>query len=224
MNAIIDKIQQWDYYQTLPETILGFKLSRTLRQQDSKLFLFEYQCPEHRSLYALYDKATKEYKFHTVTGLFDFCDIDSIAADLPDFELVLKKSLVPSLEALACFDKSRLGSVFCSKGILDKDWSLILPLEELGFKLFIPPNQPVKIVNGSFIIIDYCDFAAQSNLTVYYNIYRDEFFAERRINRLPEIVTDFDSKTVETLADKLAGGLITALAELRNLVNSSRKD
>lgn len=225
LDIIIEKVQQWDYYQKLPESVHGFQLNRTIQQQDSKLLIFEYLCPErHRSLYALYDKATKEFMFHTVTGLFAFCDINSIAADLAEFEQALRKSLTATLESLVCLDKDRLGSVFCRKGIFDKEWPSLLPQQAYGFDLFISPQQPVKIVNGSFIIIDYCDFAAESNLTVYYNIYRDEFFAERRIRRLPEILTDFDANSLDVLIDKLSVRLVPALSDLRGLINITKEN
>ncbi len=78
----------------------------------------------------------------------------------------------------------------------------------------------MKIVNGSFIVIDYSDFATASNLTVYYNMYRDEFFSERRIRRLPEIVTDFDAKALNALVEKLSVRLEPALGNLRGILTA----
>ncbi|MDF2502099.1 MAG: hypothetical protein K0Q77_2813 [Anaerosporomusa subterranea] len=217
MDKIIEQVEQWGFLKKLPEELHGFRLERNIVQEEAKLFLFWYRCPEtRRDAYALYDMATKEFMFHSVIGLFDFCDIQYISPDLAAFEEILKERLSGTLQALAVFNKSELGSIFITKNILEKNF--MLPEDISGFELFIRPEQPVKIVNGSFIIIDYSDFSSESNLTIYYNIYRDEFFCERRIRRLPQIVTDFDSKTVDELAEKLTVRLQPVLFDLRRLL------
>ena len=221
MEQIIAQVQQWGFYHKLPETFHGFSLEKNINQQDSKLHLFWYRCPQnHRAYYAYYDKATKEFMAHTVIGLFDFCDIHCIATELAGFEQALRERMGLTLENMACFDKEKLGSVFCEKKIIEHDWQSILPKQENGFQLFISPQEPVKIVNGSFIIIDYSDFETESNLTIYYNIYRDEFFSERRIHRLPEIVTDFDAKSLDSLVGKLSARLGSVLSNLRGLITT----
>jgi hypothetical protein len=220
LNKIIEQVEQWDFWKTLPEELHGFQLERNIVQEEAKLFLFQYRCPEmRRTAYAQYDMATKEFMTHSVIGLFDFCDIQYISPDLAAFEQILKQRLSRTLQALAVFNKSELGSIFIAKNILEKDF--MLPEDICGFELFIRPEQPVKIVNGSFIIIDYSDFSSESNLTIYYNIYRDEFFSERRIRRLPQIVTDFDAKTVEDLAEKLTVRLQPVLFDLRRLLTDT---
>lgn len=219
MDTIIEQIRQWEFLNTLPEELHGFHLERDQIHEEGKLFIFRYHCPDTcRAFYASYDSATKEFMAHTVIGLFNFCDIQYITPDLSAFAQLLQKSIQQTLKALAEFDSSVLGSIFKEKKILDRDWQPLLPAEMYGFRLFIRPEQPVKIVNGSFIIIDYSDFVAESNLTIYYNIYRDEFFSERRVRKLPQIVTDFDAKTVESLAEKLSDRLEPALCELRKLL------
>ena len=219
METIIEQVKQWDYYRHLPEELQGFRLERRLEQTEGKLFLFGYHYPQiHRSVYALYDSATKEFMLHRVIGLFTFCDIQYISTNLAAFEQILKEWLSRTLEELTVFNKTQLGSPFIAKNILDRNF--MLPEQLCGFELFIRPDRPLKIINGSFIIIDYSDFAAESSLTVYYNIYRDEFFSERRIHRLPQIVTDFDSRTVDDLAEKLSIRLQPALSDLRRLLTA----
>ena len=50
------------------------------------------------------------------------------------------------------------------KAIMDWEYIDNLPKEIDGFKLFINPKEPVKIINGSYIIIDYCDFSKETDL------------------------------------------------------------
>ena len=46
-------------------------------------------------------------------------------------------------------------------------------------------------------------FAAQSNFIIYYNVFRDEFFGEAKIHRIPEITYEFDSSELKDLRLKL---------------------
>ena len=219
MDKVIEQVQQWDFYKSLPDTLHGFQLECELVRQESRLYLFWYRCQSsRRSFYAFYDKATKDFMVHTVIGLFDFCDIQFITTDLASFEHMLTERMNNVLKNLGTFDQGLLGSVFTAKQILQCDWSH-LPETVCGFDLFIRPNLPVKTINGSYILIDYCDFTQESNLTVYYNIYRDEFFAERRVRRLPEMLTVFDAKNLIDLTEKLKISLTPVLEEMRSLLN-----
>ena len=83
--------------------------------------------------------------------------------------------------------------------------------------MFIRPQEPVKINNGSYIVIDYVDFALESSFTVYYNIYRDEFFAEARIWNIPDVNYDFDSADLAELKEKLQAKMLPRLKQVRNL-------
>lgn len=217
MDDIIAQVEAWDFYKKLPEEIHGFRLEKQMRVDEPRLYLFSYDCPaRRRKLFAFYDKATKDFMAHTVIGLFDFCDIQFITTDLVSFERMLAERMETVLKNMAVFNAATLGGVFREKKILEQDWKSILPAEAAGFTLFILPDEPLKIINGSYIIMDYCDFQTESNLTVYYNIYRDEFFSERRIRRLPEMVTRFDSKTLTDLIAKLNEGLLPELTGMRS--------
>ena len=94
-------------------------------------------------------------------------------------------------------------------------------LEEITLpkpKLFINPKEPVKVINGSYIIIDYCDFEAESNFIIYYNVFRDEFFGEAKIHRIPEITYEYDSSELKDLKIKLENKLENTLKQLRERI------
>ncbi len=99
-------------------------------------------------------------------------------------------------------------------------WEYIksLPLEIDGFKLFISPDKPVKVINGSYIIIDYCDFANESNFIIYYNVFRDEFFGEAKIHRIPEVTYEYDSSELNDLKQKLEEKLAKTLHDIRQRI------
>ena len=59
--------------------------------------------------------------------------------------------------------------------------------------------------------MDYVDFSLESSFTLYYNIYRDEFFAEARIWNIPDVNYDFDSNELPELEEKLHQRLLPRL-------------
>lgn len=90
-----------------------------------------------------------------------------------------------------------------------------------GYQLFIKPQQPVKINNGSYIIIDYVDFTHASDVTIYYNMYRDEFFGEARIHSIPDVTYDFDSNELVELQEKLEKHLVPRMREARQAADAA---
>ena len=105
------------------------------------------------------------------------------------------------------------------KKILEWDYVAKLPETIEGFKLFIKPAQPVKTINGSYIIFDYCDFATDSNFIIYYNVFRDEFFGEAKIRKIPEMNYAFDSHELIELEEKLDEHLLARLKEIRSRID-----
>ena len=125
------------------------------------------------------------------------------------------------LHVLRCFDDGNVvhvdGNVdpVRDKEIMTWDAAQRLPQELEGFQLFVRPDKPAKITNGSYIIIDYVDFTYASSFTAYYNIFRDEFFAEARIWNIPDVTYDFDSHELPELERLLHEKLVPRLQEIR---------
>ena len=57
------------------------------------------------------------------------------------------------------------------------------------------------MLNGSYIIFDYSDFALESNFIIYYNEFRSEFYGEARIKNIPEMNYTFDSDSLLELEE-----------------------
>ena len=103
------------------------------------------------------------------------------------------------LVELSEFDKTPLPTLLQEKGIAEWDYADALKDEYDGFVLFIRPHAPFPVANGSYVILDYVDFALNTSFTIYYNVYRDEFFGESRIGGVPTVTYDFDANTVPRL-------------------------
>lgn len=218
-HKIAAALQSCDFLRTLPATLHGFERQKCGEQGGAVVPIITYYHPgQHRRLTVLYNDATEDFAVRIAVGLTEYIDPDFIAPDLTTLEQMLHARLSDTLASLVHFQPQRLGSIFNAKQIITWPVSQQLPREYAGFTLIINPAAPVKVLNGSFIIIDYSDFAAASNFVVYYNILRDEFFAERRLVRRPELLTTFDAKTLPELAQRLQDNLAPTLENLRQRV------
>lgn len=161
----------------LPEEWHGFHLDRTVSVGKDTYDLCRYENKDrHTSVILYFHEETHEYKLRLKIGLIEFCRIEYITAGLESFEHLLRKQLESLLMDMETFNPKTLSSIVSDKKITEWALGRELPEELEGFSLFIRPAQPVKINNGSYIVVDYVDFSLESSFTLYYNIYRDEFF------------------------------------------------
>jgi len=217
MEKIIAQVETWELLAKLPVEFSGFTLNLELQERGIQYCIFTYQNKEwHKSFSVLYDKATKEFLARTVVGLTEYFDVNFIVGDMGLLEKLLITRLKETLLSLAVFNPDNLGSIIIDKQILEWPYGKDLPQELVGFELFIKPSALVKTINGSYIIIDYCDFSNESSLVIYYNIFRDEFFAEARIRRTPQMSAVFDATTLDKLQENIEIHLKVVLESIRN--------
>lgn len=216
MDKIIEQVAQWEFLQKLPQESYGFTLNTELMTCGPQYRIFTYNNQKAwRSFTVLYSQETKDFLVRIVIGLMEFCDISFITPDLPSLEKVLTERMGLTLQRLSNFDIASVCPQFMDKKILEWPYALNLPEQIAGFNLFINPQKPVKVLNGSYVIIDYSDFSTESNLAVNYNIFRDEFFSEIRLRRLPVMTAVFDARTLPELEVKLNDNLTQTLENLR---------
>lgn len=219
MEKIIEQLQQWEFIRQLPAEIEGFRLQLLQNVQGNQYFLFMYENPaERRRFTLLYDHLTKEFLGRVVVGLTEYCDTTYIVGDVTALQAVLERYLAATLRRLAVFDAAAIDSVVREKKVLSWEYSPKLSNVLGPFHLFISPSQPVKGINGSYIIIDYSWFETESSLVIYYNMYRDEFFGEMKVNQIPQMTALFDCKTLPELAEKLDTHLEAALRHIQAAV------
>ncbi|MGP1365743.1 MAG: hypothetical protein ACTTKW_00275 [Schwartzia sp. (in: firmicutes)] len=214
------KIEQaladWPYIEKLSKAWHGFTLHTEPVIEEDVYDFFRYEnAALHRSLIAYYHAETNEFKLREQVGLLEFCLIDCIADTLEEYAALLDKKLEGFLLRLGRFDASTISSLVSAAHITAWDYAAFLPAEAEGFSLFIHPSQPFRITNGSYIIVDYEDFAAGSNFIIYYNILRDDFFGEARIEGVPEICYEFDATNLAELEKRLTEHLLPRLRAMR---------
>jgi hypothetical protein len=216
MEKIIEQAAEWEFLRQLPAEHVGFTLEIELAERGSQYVIFTYRkTKDYRSFSVLYDKATKDFLAKATVGLTEYYDVSFITTSFVTLELALAERLQHTLASLANPAARGYESIFRAKKILEWPYAADLPDELAGFILFISPQQTVKTINGSYVIIDYSDFKAASNLNIYYNVYRDEFFGEIRLRQTPRMISLFDAKELPDLAEKLKVNLSPTLESLR---------
>ena len=213
---IKEETDGWEYMAALPEAWHGFTLKREPVIGKDKYDLYSYVNEKwHKSAIVYFHEETHEYKVRLKIGLIEFARIEFITAKLSVFEELLEAQFEQVLQDMAQFNPATLSSIVEGLNLPEWQFGRDLPAESEGFELFIRPSQPVKINNGSYIVIDYVDFTLASSFTVYYNIYRDEFFSEARIWNIPDVNYDFDSNDLQELEEKLRTRMPARLQQVR---------
>ena len=222
---IKEETDSWEYMKNLPEEWHGFKLNREQKAGKDKYDLYSYENADwHKSAIVYFHEETHEYKVRLKIGIIEFARIEFITAKLSVFEKLLTKQFEQLLMDLGKFNPATLSSIVVGKNLPDWQYGQELPAENEGFQLFIRPSEPVKINNGSYIVIDYVNFAMESSFTVYYNIYRDEFFAEARIWNIPDVNYDFDSSDLRELEEKLRTRMPARLQQVRKWAEEQKDE
>ncbi|MDM8142277.1 hypothetical protein [Megamonas hypermegale] len=216
LEKVQAEVSAWAYLNQLSPIEKNFRLKMLMREEGDTFQIYSYENEDlKRSVMIYYHEETKEYKLMITIGLTQFCAIEYISADLAQLEKILRERFDNLLGDISSFNEDHMSIIIKEKKIMQWDYIDKLPQEICGFRLFINPREPVKVINGSYIIIDYCDFAAQSNFIIYYNVFRDEFFGEAKIHRIPEITYEFDSSELKDLRLKLEEKLENTLKQLR---------
>ena len=222
VEKIEHALEGWSLLDSLPRECYGFHYRALCVPIDDRYDIFSYEnAVIHKSVTAYYHEETHEYKLRMQVGFVEFCRIEYITNSLEIFGEKLSKELMQLLEDMVTFNPTNISSLVIKKGICDWAFAKELPETLEGYQLFIKPQQPVKINNGSYIIIDYVDFTHASDVTIYYNMYRDEFFGEARIHSIPDVTYDFDSNELVELQEKLEKHLVPRMREARQAADAA---
>ena len=207
------------FFDTLPAEICGYNLKKIFNEDGDKFFYFSYENEKlHRSLTAYFHEETSEYKVRVKIGLTEFCLTKFFTSKFENFTEILNAELKAALENLSAPVDTKADLLIADKNFAAWQYPKTLPENLEGFELFITPENPVKITNGSYIILNYSNFAALSDLTIFYNVYTDNFSGETKINLVPNVSYLFDSDNLKNLEANLQKNLS---AELHNIKNFS---
>lgn len=202
--------EDWAYLSELPKEIEGFSLAVG---NEGELFSYVNEEKRRRAVFFQTEDG-KAYMLRCYAGLNVFNDARFIARSREAFEGILREDMVKRVSDMA---RGAYGYVLETTGILKWDHSGFLPDKAAGFELFIKPDAPLAIINGSYVIVDYSDFDKGAQFIIIYNELKDEFYAEKIIKGTVETTPLFDAKKLKELGMKLEG-LDVYLQEFRKQI------
>lgn len=224
-DATIERVEKdiadWAFLAELPAEVSGFTLRREGDIVGDKYRLFSYANEaSHRALAAYYHEETDEYKLAERIGLLEFCIIEFITPKLAVFDEMLRRELIKRLENLADFAHDLSDLIIAEQHTDTWEYGHHLPERLEGFELLVRPATPLKYTNGSYLVINYVDFAIGSDFSLMYNAYREEFFGEGKVRGVPDVNYLFDSKSLAEAEKKLDAHLAERLREIRRLAEA----
>ena len=211
--------QAKNFFEMLPEEICGFTLKNIFEEREDKFIYFTFEDKKnYRSVTAYFHEETLEFKVRVKIGLNEFCLTEFFTEKFDHFGEMIKSKLEGVIKNLSA--NQDLNPLVQEKKFDAWQYGENLPKNLEGFELFISPKNPVPFTNGSHIIINYSDFENSSDLTIYYNVYGDDFSGETKIKNVPNVSYNFDAKDLKELEIKLEQNLVAELAAIKNSHNA----
>ena len=211
-EKIDEALAAWTVLEELPTEIDGYLLSKDRAKHEAQYDFFRYDRAEaHRAVVGFYDAATTSYKLRVEIGVVRFALPSFIHGDLETFGRELQRYL-PRVMAEMHADALETQELLpVRESIVAWEYGKELPEQLEGYELFVRPSVPAQMTNGSFLIIDYVDFARANDVGIYYNCYRNEFFGEYHAAGMPYVSYDFDAESLEELEQCLRLNLVRYL-------------
>ncbi|MBO4401467.1 MAG: hypothetical protein J5809_06435 [Selenomonadaceae bacterium] len=214
-TRIAEEAASAEFFTSLPNNIRGFALKKIFDDELDKFNYFRYE-KDHRSLTAYFHEETAEYKVRVSIGLNEFCLTKFFTGDFKRFTELLRAELDSAIENLTA---PVTDSLLAEKNFADWEYAKTLPKNLEGFELFISPDNPAKTTNGSYILLNYSDFDAASDFSVFYNVYTENFTGESKIRLVPHVSYLFDAVTLKELEAALEKNLAAELNSIKNFSN-----
>lgn len=143
---------------------------------DKEYLLFAYcNADNNWSVRAIFNPDSEEFSVRTDIGMLEFALIEFITSDFAMFRAMVEDRLARIIRDYYVEPSRNFSVILKNKGLPDVDWDEFLPAEYGGFRCLIRPNQAVRIINGSYMILSYYQKESRSGLSVMYNVLRDDF-------------------------------------------------
>lgn len=221
IEELAQKLGEWDFLKRLPESVGAFRLKPGGASDGRILKIASYVSDFRCRLDLIYTAETKDFVPVKIVGLHEFREEELFSRDSEAFAARFLEKL-PKL--IAGIDRSRPHAFpYEARDLGFEKWDFWRNLPEKlgGYELFITPANPQPYINGSIIFLDYVDFGRGNEISFFYNVFRNEIFAELKRNYLPITTGLFDVERdvpdgakLARLGELLKAGLAGALSDL----------
>lgn len=218
-TKLASEFEAANFFAQIPAEIDGYTLKKIFDDDGNdgdKFFYFAYENETtHRSLKAYFHAETKEYKVLAAIGLTKFCLTKFFTEDFETFTKILATELEATIKNLSAQINPDEDYLIADKNFSSWQYGQTLPKNLEGFELFIAPKNPVRITNGSYVIINYSDFKNFCDLNIFYNVYSDNFSGEAQFGGVQHPLYIFDAVDLIQLENLLKENLLDELKKIR---------
>lgn len=199
----------------LPVRIEDF-VKQSLDEVDRKNgVLFRYEDKDKKwYIYGMYSEETDDYLVRYDIGLTEITEMDLIEIDSVDFRRALETTFAEIVKRRWFGKVESISEILFRAGVMDEPWETVLPNQIGTYYRKLAPDKPIRGLNGSYLIGLYADARNDRGLIFYYNIFRNDFFAEMYCNRVPFVIHDFDAPNRTVLVQKIEQNLQAVLERL----------
>lgn len=198
IKEIEAQLADWDFLTQLPQQVGSFRLEAGTGIKGQILNIAAYVDQEHhRRLDLTYTGETFDYVPVKTIGLHSFRDERYFSRDREYFAKLVLEGLERMLADIDSEQPQKMPFEAKALGFENWDYWRQLPKRIDEYELYITPDKPVAYINGSYIFLDYSDFTNGNQLFFFYNVFRNEIFAEKKVGYLPLTTSDFDVKDLQ---------------------------
>ncbi len=217
INTLAAEFEAANFFDKIPAQIDGYTWKKILADDGDKFNYFTYEnISAHRSLTAYFHEETKEYKVRVKLGLTEFCLTNFFTSNFEHFTKTLTAELPDTIKNISAQIYADSDILIADKKFSTWNYGQNLPQNLEGFELFIAPKFPVRITNGSYIIINYSDFENNLDFNIFYNVYSDNFSGASQIGGVHHPSYIFDATNLTELENILAENLSNELCRIKN--------
>ena len=201
ITEIEAELQEWEFLKQLPKELEGFTLREGTGIKGNILNIASYvDEANHACVDLIYTGETFDYVIVKNLGLHTFRDDRFFTRDKDKFAEVVLNKLPALLQEMGKSKVKHMGYESEVMGFNEWDDWKTLPKQIGNFELYITPDNPLEYINGSWVILDYSDFANGNQLMFLYNSFRNELFAEMKKGYLPLTTEEFNANSLEALS------------------------
>ncbi len=215
ITEIEECLKDWEFLQQLPKEVSGFKLQEGKGISGQILNIASYANEAlHCSLDLIYTAETFDYTIVKNIGLHTFRDERFFNRDADKFAEAVLKNLPSIVANVSRTTGKKLGYESKVMGFDDWDFWMSLPKKIGEYELFVTPESPLEYINGSWIILDYSNFAKGNQIMFLYNSFRNELFAELKKGYMPYTTDTFNATRLDKFTELIKKHLQETIKEL----------
>lgn len=205
----------WNVENELPSQVGDFHFQRIDQQEGRIYYAFAYVSESTGwAVRALFDEETMDYMVKIDFRLFTMTDIDLISGDFEVYKNAVRSLLVHNMER-ELIHRKEVSVVVSGHAFTQWDYEELLPPVIGPYQRIIEPRCPLLGLNGSYVLAAYEWKEKERGMIFFYNMFRNEYYAEKSAEKTPIIIHTYDSKTIKEFETAIRKHLATDLEILK---------